>query len=110
MVGACQAVIVARSAPRLPAWGLTGAVAPTLRGLMMKPNAQTSLLPDAAEPAPPSPDRATVFDALAFAQAPVTANQLLELIAHAGVRASRGGALRASDVRSALGELAEQGL
>ncbi len=62
-------------------------------------------------PAPPAllPDHAAVFDALAFAQAPQTANQLHDLIALAGVRSARGSAFHANDVRRVLGELAQQG-
>ena len=76
---------------------------------MIKPPAQASLLPTGAAPAPPSADHARVFDALAFAQAPQTVAQLIELMAQAGLRTARGGAFHANDVRLVLGELARKG-
>ena len=81
----------------------------TLPVLMTKPTAQASLLPAGATPAPPSADHARVFDALAFAQAPLTVAQLIDLIELAGLRTARGSAFHANDVRLVLGELARQG-
>jgi superfamily II DNA or RNA helicase len=76
----------------------------------MKPPApqQTSWLPPAT--ATHNPDSAALFDALAFAQVPLTANQLIELINAAGLRTARGSAFHNTDVRRLLDELAERGL
>ena len=72
---------------------------------------QPSLLADAAlPPEQENGDRAAVFDALAFSQAPTTAHQLVELIASAGLRTRRGSAFHANEVRRLLDELAAQGL
>ena len=77
---------------------MPGAVS-TLPVPMTQPTALPTLLPD----------HATVFDALAFAQAPLTVAQLIDLIAVAGLRTARGGAFHANDVRLVLGELARRG-
>jgi superfamily II DNA or RNA helicase len=75
---------------------------------MKTPAAQPSLLADAATP--DNPDRERVFDALAFSQAPTTANQLIELLGAAGVRTQRGAGHHNTEVRRLLDELAALGL
>jgi superfamily II DNA or RNA helicase len=72
------------------------------------PTTQTSFLTDAAPTA--NPDRELVFDALAFSQAPLTATQLIDLLAAAGSRTARGAAFHNAEVRRLLDELAELGL
>ena len=64
----------------------------------------------AAEPPPPQRDRTTVFDALAFSQAPLTVLQLVDLIAVADLRSTRGSGFHTNEVRRLLGELAQQRL
>jgi superfamily II DNA or RNA helicase len=75
---------------------------------MKAPVARSSFLAGAA-PAE-HPDRRTVFDALAFSQAPLTANQLIDLINAAGLRTARGSAFHNTEVRRLLDELADLGL
>ncbi len=74
---------------------------------MKTPAAPSSFLPPAAPTE--NPDRALVFDALAFSQAPSTANQLIELIGAARLRTSRGAGFHNTEVRRLLDELAESG-
>lgn len=73
----------------------------------MKPPHPTSRSPSTAEAQ--NPDSAVLFDALAFAQAPLTAHQLIELIDAAGLRTARGSAFNNAEVRRLLDELAERG-
>jgi superfamily II DNA or RNA helicase len=75
---------------------------------MKTPAAQSSLLPDTAPT--PHPDRERLFDALAFSQAPTTANHLIELLGAAGVRTLRGSGFHNAEVRRVLDELAGLGL
>jgi superfamily II DNA or RNA helicase len=72
---------------------------------MKPPASQTSFLTDTAPTT--NPDRELVFDALAFSQAPLTANQLIDLLAAAGSRTARGAAFHNAEVRRLLDELAE---
>ena len=76
----------------------------------MKPTShQPSLLADTLPPQQQDPDRSTVFDGLAFAQAPLTANQLADLLASSGSRTARGSGYHNTEVRRLLDELAQQG-
>ncbi len=72
---------------------------------MKVPATQSSFLTDAAPTA--NPDRELVFDALAFSQAPLTANQLIDLLLAANCRTARGSGFHNADVRRLLDELAE---
>jgi len=75
---------------------------------MRVPATQSSFLSDTAPSE--NPDRSRVFDALAFSQAPITANQLVDLLAAASCRTARGGGFHNAEVRRLLDELAEIGL
>jgi len=77
----------------------------------MKPTPhQPSLLADTPPPQQQQdPDRSTVFDGLAFAQAPLTTNQLADLLASSGSRTARGSGYHNNEVRRLLDELAQQG-
>jgi hypothetical protein len=83
-------------------------LAPKLPGSMKTPAAQASFLTDAAPTQ--TRDRDLVFDALAFSQAPTTANQLIELLGAAGHRTTRGAGFHNAELRRLLDELAERGL
>ncbi len=75
----------------------------------MKPRVtQTSFLADTAPTG--NPDRELIFDALAFSQAPLTANQLIDLLAAANCRTARVAAFHNAEVRLLLDELAELSL
>jgi superfamily II DNA or RNA helicase len=72
---------------------------------MKVPGTQSTFLTDTAPTQ--SPDRDLVFDALAFSQAPLTANQLIDLLAAAGSRTARGAGFHNAEARRLLDELAE---
>jgi superfamily II DNA or RNA helicase len=72
---------------------------------MKPPATQTSFLTGTAPTT--NPDRDLVFDALAFSQAPTTANQLIDLIAAADSSTVRGTRFHNAEVRRLLDELAE---
>jgi superfamily II DNA or RNA helicase len=98
----CEAAIVAhRQRPSRQQ------AAPKLTRPMKSPATQSSFLPDTAPPE--NPDRALVFDALAFSLAPTTANQLIDLLGAAGCRTARGAGFHNTEVRRLLDELAELG-
>ena len=75
---------------------------------MKPPASQTTFLTDTAPTT--NPDRDLVFDALAFSQAPLTANQLIDLLVAANCRTTRGAAFHNAEVRRLLDELAEHKL
>ncbi len=75
----------------------------------MNPDVNPSLLPADVAPEPSGADRASVFDALAWAQAPITVSSLIELMARAGLRTARGTGFHNNEVRRLLDELARQG-
>ncbi len=72
---------------------------------MKPPASQTSFLTDTAPTT--NPDGDVVFDALAFSQAPLTANQLIDLLVTANCRTTRGAAFHNAELRRLLDELAE---
>jgi superfamily II DNA or RNA helicase len=74
---------------------------------MKVPATQSSLLTDTAPT--DNPDRSPVFDALAFSQVPLTAHQLIDLLAAAGCRTWRGSGFHNTEVRRLLDELADTG-
>ncbi len=75
---------------------------------MKVPATQSSFLTDTAPT--DNPDRSPVFDALAFSQVPLTANQLIDLLAAAGSRTRRGSGFHNAEVRRLLDELADIGM
>ena len=75
---------------------------------MKVPANQSSFLTDTAPT--DNPDRSRVFDALSFSQAPLTANQLIDLIGAASLRTVRGSAFHNTEVRRLLDELADLSL
>jgi superfamily II DNA or RNA helicase len=72
---------------------------------MKPPVVQTTFLTDATPTT--NPDRDLIFDALAFSQTPLTANQLIDLLVAANCRTARGAAFHNAEVRRLLDELAE---